>query len=379
MSQYSRISYAVILAAITAAAGSAQSVTSAHSGTLHYFDGDVSIDGTPVESRVGRFSEIKEQSVLRTAQGRAEVLLTPGVFLRIGENTAVKMLDNRLLSTRVEILSGTAIVESDDPQMSIKDSPVSLIYKDYEIRLVKHGLMEISSDPAQLKVYKGETVVTTANERATVREGRLLSFSAALTTEAFNEKVGDDLYIWARDRSQSVSAANMSSARSLNSTGYGSGSGYLNILDGSGLGGGYGSGVWNSGWYYNPYFNMFTFVPGAGTYWNAFGYGFFSPNTIYEYYSPSNYWYGGGGGRGTGSIGRPLSGISNPSTNRAGSLSSVLPRYQGSAGVTAREGSAVGANTASLASSGISNSGAGHMSVGSGGFGGGHGGGGGHR
>ncbi len=79
--------------------------------------------------------------------------MTPGVFLRIGENSAIKMLDNRLISTRVEILAGTAIMEADDAQMSIKDSPVSLIYKDYEIRMVKHGLVEVGSDPAQMKVY----------------------------------------------------------------------------------------------------------------------------------------------------------------------------------------------------------------------------------
>lgn len=388
MSRYSRISSMAFLVAMTAAVGSAQSVTSAHSGTLHYFDGDVSIDGTPVESRVGRFSEIKEQSVLRTAQGRAEVLLTPGVFLRVGENTAIKMLDNRLLSTRVEILSGTAIVESDDPQMSIKDSPVSLIYRDYEIRLVKHGLLEIASDPAQMKVYKGEAIVsiengTAGNDRATVREGRLLSFSAALPTEAFDSKVGDDLYIWARDRSQSISTANMSSARSLNSTGYGSG--YGNLFDsgsGYGLGTGYGGGLgsWNSGWYYNPYFNMFTFVPGSGTYFNAFGYGFFSPGTIYDYYSPSNYWYGGGGARGTGSIGRPLSGITNPSTTQPGPLSSLLPRnHPGVIGTTSRGEGAVGSGTASLARSGIggggfASSGFGGASSAAGHGGGGHGG-----
>jgi hypothetical protein len=249
--------------------------------------------------------------------------------------------------------------------------------------MVKHGLLEISSDPAEVKVYKGETVVTTANDRATVREGRLLSFSAALPTEAFNDKVGDDLYIWARDRSQSVSAANMSSARSLNSSGYGSGYGYGNLFDsgsgyGFGSGNGAGLGGWNSGWYYNPYFNMFTFVPGAGTSWNAFGYGFFSPYTIYDYYSPSNYWYGGGGARGTGSIGRPLSGIANPSISQAGPLSGLLPRNQGSAGLTSRDGSAVGSSTASLSRSGVASSGSSHMSVGSGGFaGGGHGGG--HR
>jgi len=372
---------------MTVAVCSAQSVTSAHSGTLHYFQGDVSIDSTPVESKVGKFSEIKEQSVLRTAQGRAEILLTPGVFLRVGENTAIRMLDNRLISTRVEIMSGTAIVESDDPQMSIKDSPVSVIYKDYEIRLVKHGLVEIGSDPAQMKVYKGEAVVTTANDRATVKEGRLLPFSAALLTEAFNDKVGDDLYLWARDRSQSISAANMSSARSLNSSGYGSGYGYGNGFgSGYGYGGGYGTGYgsglggWNSGWYYNPYFDMFTFVPGAGTYWNAFGYGFFSPGTIYNYYTPSTYWYGGGGARGTGAIGRPLSGIASRSTGSPAPLSSLQPR--GPSGVSAvgspMSGTgAVGANTASMARSGFSSGGGGgHMSAG-GAVG--HGGGGGHR
>jgi hypothetical protein len=385
MHKQSRISSTVVLMAMTAAVCSAQSVTSAHSGTLHYFEGDVSIDGAQVQSKVGRFDEIKEQSILRTGQGRAEVLLTPGVFLRVGENSALRMLDNRLISTRVEIVSGNVIVEADDPQMTIKDSPVSLIYKDYEIRMVKHGLVEIGSDPAQMKVYKGEAVVnvtagTTANDRATVKEGRQLAFSAALLTESFNDKVGDDLYLWARDRSQSISAANMSSARSLNPNGFGNGYGY-----GSGYGSGYGYGTgvgsglggWNSGWYYNPYFNMFTFVPGGGTYWNAFGYGFFSPGTIYNYYTPSTYWYGGGGARGTGSIGRPLSGIATTSTTQRAPLSSLQPRGpSGGAAAVGGGGAAVGNNTASMARSGFSSGGGGaHMSS----SGGGHSGGGGHR
>ncbi|HEX4137680.1 MAG TPA: hypothetical protein VHY84_23930 [Bryobacteraceae bacterium] len=366
MHKQSRIASAFVFSAMTVAVCSAQSVTSAHSGTLHYFQGDVSIDGAPVEAKVGKFSEVKEQSILRTSQGRAEVLLTPGVFLRVGENTAIKMLDNRLLSTRVEILSGSAIVESDDPQMSVKDSPVSLIYKDYEIRMVKHGLVEIESDPAQMKVYKGEAVVTTASDRATVKEGHLLPFSAALLTESFNDKVGDDLYIWARDRSQSISAANMSSARSLNPNGYGSGYGYGNGYSygsgygyGNGYGLGSGAGAWNGGWYFNPYFDMFTFVPAYGTLWNPWGYGFFSPGTIYNYYTPTTYWYGGGGARGTGSIGRSLSGIAtNTSTTQRAPLAGLFPRSGGVSGVNSPirgvGAATAGAGSASLARSGVS-------------------------
>ena len=159
---------------------SAQSITTARSGTLHYFDGDVSIDGTQVIQQRGTFPQIKEQGVLRTGLGRAEVLLTPGVFLRLGENSAIRMMDERLISTRVEILAGTAMVESDDPRMSIKDSPVTLIYSDYQIQPVKHGLFEISAAPAQVKVFKGEAQVVAGESKVVVSEGHLAPLTAAL-------------------------------------------------------------------------------------------------------------------------------------------------------------------------------------------------------
>lgn len=289
----------------------AQNIVSAHSGTVHYFDGAVSVDGEALHAKTGRFSELKEQQVLKTTQGRAEVLLTPGVFLRVGENSEIKMLDNRLASTRVELLSGSVAVESDDPQMSTKDSPVTLIYKDYDIHMVKYGLLEVSAEPALMRVYKGEAIVTAAGSRATVKDGHQLPFSAALLTEKFNDKVGDDLYLWSRDRSQSLSAASMSSARSLNSglAGYGFSSG------GIGYGGVNG---WNSNWFYNSSLGMFTFVPGGDMFLNAFGYGFFSPYTIYNYYTPTNYWYGGAAGM----VGRPVNGVST-STTAAAPLSTL--------------------------------------------------------
>jgi hypothetical protein len=377
----SLISTAVILVAMAATMCSAQNVISAHSGTLHYFEGDVSVDGAPVQSQAGRFSEIKEQSVLLTARGRAELLLTPGVFLRVGENSAIRMLDNRLVSTRLEVLSGTVIVESDDPQMSVKDAPVALIYKDYVIRLVRHGLVEISSEPANMRVYKGEAVVEitragATGDHATVKEGRALSFSTAFLTEKFDDKVGDDLYLWARDRSQSLSAANMSSALSLSSNGNGEVSGYRS-------GYGSGSGSWSGGWYFNPSFSMYTFVPAGGTFWNPWGYGFYSPETISSYYTPSTYWYGGGGARGTGSIGRPLMGIANGAPTQAAPLSSL---QSGNSGALLSLGSPVRGGTGAGAETGFSTGGSrtgfasadgGHMS-GSAGAGVGHAGGRGH-
>lgn len=308
-----RFGSAAVLLAVSAAVCSAQSITAARSGTLHYSEGDVSIDGVPYQAKVARFPEIKEQSVLSTGRGRAEVLLTPGVFLRVGENSSIRMLDTRLASTRVDVLSGMATLESDDPQMSIKDSPVTLLYKDYEIRMRTHGLIEITSEPSQIRVFKGEAEVATADNRAVVKEGHLLPFSAGLTTEKFEDKTGDDLYLWTRDRSGDLSAANMSSARSLSSAG--SGYGYANGL-------GTGADAWNGGWYFNPFFDMYTYVPVAGTMWNPFGYGFYSPGSIYGYYNPGYYWYGGGGARGA-IAGQSLASVGGPTTKIAAPLASL--------------------------------------------------------
>jgi hypothetical protein len=211
--------WSTLVLVATAALCSSQTVISAHSGTLNYFEGNVSVDGTPLQSKLARFSDLKEQSILRTAQGRAEMLLTPGVFLRVGENSAIKMLDNRLISTRVEILSGTVIAESADPQIPLSDSPIALICNGVVVQLVKYGLVEISSDSAQMKVYRGGAAVDItgagcAGKHVTVKKGQLLTLSTALLTGKFDDKICDELYLWARNRAQKLSAANMSLERS---------------------------------------------------------------------------------------------------------------------------------------------------------------------
>jgi hypothetical protein len=289
----------ISLVALAASVCSAQVITSAHSGTVHYFEGDVSIEGTAIQQKSARFAEIKEQEALRTGEGRAEILLTPGVFLRVGENSSIRMLDNRLASTRVEVLSGNVMVESDDPQMSVKDSPVTLVYGDYQIRMVKHGLVEIGSDPSEMKVYKGEAEVSTADNRAIVKEGQKMPFAAGLVAEKFDTKNADDLYLWARDRSQSLSAANMTSARTLNASGYSN----------SGVG----------GWYFNPYMDMYTYMPGYGMLASPFGFGFFSPAMIYSYYMPGFYTNSGN------AFSRPISSGTLSSPARIGSVSGSAP------------------------------------------------------
>lgn len=313
-----RVLFSAFAAALFSVSAQAQSVISAHSGTVHYFEGAVTIDGKPVENHVGKFSEIKENGTLKTALGRAEILLTPGVFLRVGENTEIHLVDNRLLSTRVELISGSLMLEANDSEGSLKDSAVTLIYKDYTVQPVKFGLFEISTESNQLKVYKGQAAVTAGSMRATIKDGRLMPFTAALVAEKFNEKDVDDLYLWTRDRSSHISAANMASARTLNNQGYSSGM----LMGGLASGFPYNA-TFGGNWYYNSYLGMFTYIPYNGVVWSPFGFGYFSPYTILSYYSPSRYnWNGGGTARNGFSTGVPLT-----ASGTSGVVASQIARY----------------------------------------------------
>jgi len=187
----------------------------------------------------------------------------------------------------------------------------------------------VTSDPAQMKVFKGEVEVSTSGNRVVVKEDHLMPFAAGLTTEKFDPKSGDELYIWARERSENLSAANMSSARSIST-----GSCFVACANGGG--------VWNGGWYYNPYFDMITYVPMAGTFWSPFGYGFFSPVTIGQYYAPvSTLSNRGIGSTGLGSNSTGLG--SSGSTGTGGSPSGL---GGGSIGGGARGSGGIGGGTA---------------------------------
>src|SRR5207302_10491447 len=144
-----------VLAGGTSFVASAQSVISAKSGLVHYVEGQVYVNDQLVESKFGNFPDVKENWQLRTEEGRAEVLLTPGVFLRVSENSAIRMIANRLIDTRGECRSGSARVEAGD---LLKDNHVAVVDRDYIISLEKKGIYGFDAETAALRDYEGEAV-----------------------------------------------------------------------------------------------------------------------------------------------------------------------------------------------------------------------------
>src|SRR5260370_7147861 len=101
-----------ILIALSGTTAFAQSVISAHSGLIHYVEGRVLLDGKPVEVKISSFPEVKENMELRTEDGRAEVLLNPGWFLRLAEHSSVPTVPNNLSDTKVQCPSPPPLTES---------------------------------------------------------------------------------------------------------------------------------------------------------------------------------------------------------------------------------------------------------------------------
>lgn len=204
------LSHRVVLSlAVLLSVAAAQSVVSVRSGLIHFAEGSVLVDNQLVEQKFGKFPEVREGSELRTENGRAEILLTPGTLLRIGENSAIKMVSTRLSATKVEFLRGSAILECDS---AAPGTSVTIVYKSYQLRFSTPGLYRINADPAELKVRQGEADVAYDDDSVVVSEGRALSLGASLETPKFDHRMDDALDRWSRSRSVTVAVSNAAAA-----------------------------------------------------------------------------------------------------------------------------------------------------------------------
>ena len=140
---------------------SGQSVISARSGLVNFFEGVVFVDGQPLERKAGTFPRLREGSTLVTESGRAEVLLTPDTYLRVGEGGSIRMMSSDIDDTKIELLAGSSILDS---SQAPEGTFVKIIFKDATIRILKPGNYRMDAEPAQLRVFAGEAEVSRGND-----------------------------------------------------------------------------------------------------------------------------------------------------------------------------------------------------------------------
>jgi hypothetical protein len=188
-----------------------QEVVSAHAGTVHFSEGAVLLDDQPIERKAAIFPSIKEGSTLRTEKGRAEILLTPGVVLRIDENSAIRMASTSLMDTQVEFLRGSAIIDS---QNAPDAPPIALLYERCRIRFPKPGIYRLDSDTGVLQAYSGEVQITTPEGKSrSVDVSKLFFFDVWAVTNRVGEPNEDEFCDWARGRAEAIAAENQLAAQ----------------------------------------------------------------------------------------------------------------------------------------------------------------------
>jgi len=241
----------------------AQDIVSARSGLVHHVEGDATLGGKPVEFSNSRFPIAGVDQVLAVEKGFVEVLLTPGAFLRLDAGSSFRLLSNQLDDTKLEILSGTALVELDE---LLKGNRITVQVGAVQTALVKNGLYYFDAEAGRLKVFEGKAQAAGDGLPLDVTKGRTVLFEPVMKAEKFKTKnAKDELFFWSQERATRLALANISASRSIRT-----------------------SSIRSSYWAWDPWLGMFTFMPRSGNLGSPFGIYWYNPATVWVVFQPRN-------------------------------------------------------------------------------------------
>jgi len=267
------LALAVLTSAALGFANAPSSQNSPPPGTLNYVEGQVQVGGQQQTPKSVGSTYVGPDQGLQTANGNAEMLLTPGVYLRLGHDSAVTMISPDLASTQVELTKGSALLEVDE---LFKENDLSMVLDSSRTQVEKQGLYAFSAQPGSVKVLEGKAVVYQNDRHINLKKGHeaLVAENQSLSQRKFDKDAfeNDPLYRWSKLRSEYATEANVDVGNSLVAAG----------------------GWWGPGWYWDPFWADFAFMPGFGMMWGPFGFPFFSPWAVG--YAPYYGFYGYRGG-----------------------------------------------------------------------------------
>ncbi len=226
-------------------------------GMLNYVEGSVALEGQPLNGKSVGNVTLNPGETLTTQTGRAEILLTPGVFLRVDHNSAVRMISPSLTETQMELVHGRAGVEVDEIS---KENDLEIIDSGVVTQLVRPGFYEFDANQPRVLVFDGKAAVEVRDDKyKVVTSHHMMNLAPApgqrpLAKEKavnFNPRdAQDSLYRWNSLRSQYLAQDNNELAGEYQPTGA------------------------DPGWFWDPYAMDYTFI-GMDPFWSPFGWGFY--------------------------------------------------------------------------------------------------------
>lgn len=286
---------------IAAAAGD-KYVISAKAGGVNFVSGTVSVTRTEGKSGVLLKGDDLQTGdrVTTGTDGKAEILLNPGSFIRVGGGTSFEFVSTSLDDLKIKLISGSAVLEviaADDFRVSMEMPRSTAI-------LTRSGVFRLDvleDGSGKLSVFKGK-VLFGPDGKAELKPGRSVVMGSNLRAEVtkFDTDSQDELDTWSRDRAKELTKLNAKLQNkqlrnmlmnSYNQRGW-------NVYNSFGL--------WifdasRSNWCFLPFGSGWGSPYGWGYYWDFWNLGM--PYWIYSNPRPGSWGNGNGGSGGSGTGG----------------------------------------------------------------------------
>lgn len=240
-------------------------VISAKAGGVNYVEGKVAVAQKSGKSGYllkGDNLEVGDK-VSTDADGKAEILLNPGSYVRLAENSNFEFTNTSLDSLQVKLTGGSAMFEvitDDEFKFSVKTPQT-------QFKIVESGVYRVdvlSDGSGKIAVWKGKAEIGT-DKATTVKSGREATIIGGQTVVAkFDRDDRDALAVWSKTRAKELAKVNSRLERdnlrnsllnSYNRNGW-------NMYDSYGL------------WVYDRFSRNYCFLP-FGYGWNSpYGFGF---------------------------------------------------------------------------------------------------------
>lgn len=285
-------------------------VISAKAGGINAITGQASVNskGEFDWHQLNITDDLNAGDRLRTeSDGRVEILLNPGSYLRVGGDSEIELSNNTLANLEVRLLRGTAIVEAtgaDEMELNIN---ISTPHTNFAI--VRQGLYRLNvvpGDATELIVRKGRVILNDSHTK--VKAGNKVVFNAnnvsvaKLTKEEKKTLDKQEVDVWSKERAEVLAKANRRITDRMMTSAFAS----FRDYDPWGRRLGF--------WFYSSHSHCYTFLPFywgfrspyGNSYWNTLSY-YPRPNVAYPRYpsggSGGSYPSGGGGSSSGGSGG----------------------------------------------------------------------------
>lgn len=254
-------------------------VISANAGGVNFTEGTVTIARKEGRSGVllkGDQIEVGDR-VSTGADGKAEILLNPGSYVRLGSNSTFEFKTTSLDDLKLRVDAGSAMFEV----FATNEFKVTVITPKGRVMLVDTGIYRVdvsSNGTAKVSVWDG--LAELSDGRSTLRKGRATVIGSGVPSiEKFDRDDKDALAIWSRERgkllSKATAALKNQAVRETLINAYNGGR--WGMFDAFGL------------WIYSSQFGGHCFLP-FGRGWYS-PYGFWYGNNIWWYNLPTVIYY----------------------------------------------------------------------------------------